>query len=410
MERILLRGRRATMKITGISARPGCLVLLGLLALGHASPARAISDGDARRARQARELFWSTPLGHALDPNDPSPGKVGGKLVPSGFASLGLVLGPVDGTGRLRDGDRDGPFAEIRQVALLLDGRPGLRTRFHLQLDALSEREGPGGPRLSEAWIFRRRIWGKLSARIGAFPPPFSLEHNGPGRSTDMTITPSALNGYFEGIRLTGVEWRKTPEPVPNHLSWQAAWGQARNDASPTRRPFSLDDRTAAVDRTPGESRRAGYFYLGKKHSDSCRSGRWGWHAGFFDLDDDGGGEASTRLALLSIDYFLPRIGFIFQACDGSVQDGGGPPEDLRCFYLLAHGRLKKRLSATFRVDGWNRSLESGAGIDRGHAWTLALNRSLARKALLQLEWLRCEGLGGLDDGERMQLRYRLSF
>lgn len=69
---------------------------------------------------------------------------------------------------------------------------------------------------LDEAYLQLRAPpgeWGRLSARVGYFYPPVSMEHDGTGWTTPDMLSASALNTWIgEEVKVAGVEasWRKT--------------------------------------------------------------------------------------------------------------------------------------------------------------------------------------------------------
>ncbi|MBI4861071.1 MAG: S-layer homology domain-containing protein [Candidatus Riflebacteria bacterium] len=121
-------------------------------------------------------------------------------------------------------------FFTIPQVSLSVDRCLDEGVGLHLQLDfdgdsVAHQNNGAGlplpsalagiGTQVNEAFIDMEHVLPAIGMRVGGFAVPFSCEHNGPQRTLDYTITPSAASWRVESLRPIGIEFRVEPEFCP---------------------------------------------------------------------------------------------------------------------------------------------------------------------------------------------------
>jgi len=97
----------------------------------------------------------------------------------------------------------------------------GIHAQIDIDVDAADNLNGiagalpvdlPGGSgaiQINETYIDAFDLFDHVAARVGAFALPMTREHNGSHRSLDYTITPSAVSSRLESYRPIGLELRK---------------------------------------------------------------------------------------------------------------------------------------------------------------------------------------------------------
>jgi hypothetical protein len=159
------------------------------------------------------------------------------------------------GYGKLQGGGERGQ-AGIDLAAVVW--RPTLGWDWSAYVDLVHQDEGDQPVDLDEAYLSYRptpRSQTRLSARVGLFYPPVSLEHDGPAWSVSRTLTPSAANSWIaEEVKVGGVEGTVSAMLGDHRLSATAALF-GFNDTSGTLlsfRGWALHDvRTTVLGKLP---------------------------------------------------------------------------------------------------------------------------------------------------------------
>jgi hypothetical protein len=137
----------------------------------------------------------------------------------------------------------------------------GIRAHLQLNWEADIDDRGNFGeqdawPRLIEAWL--RKEWGTAAngfgLQTGVINPPFSLEHTGPARTPEFTLTPSALSSWlWEDGRILGLEgewWRAADDAGRFGVFGGLGWGPDQNGILLAQRGWILTDRLNGINTT----------------------------------------------------------------------------------------------------------------------------------------------------------------
>jgi hypothetical protein len=299
---------------------------------------------------------------------------------------------------------------------------------FHAQFDYFSEvNEGDSGSigsvGIDECYFFVDELFGDIGGKVGAFALPFSMEHNGPFRTCNYTITPSALNSYWEQVRGYGFELTKTQDVKPEDIVWK--FGVLSGTADPNvlfrARPLLnnwalwTDDHGYINNQGEYDDTFGYYVMVGKK---PVRKNGIGWHVGYYDNggDLDNADHADTYEVSgfqIGLEWSNDDLTVLFQYADGSW-DFVGDDGDLTCYMLLVNYTIDEKQSVTLRYDTFGQDYSSGGGPDYDmNAITVAYNRKVTDNSMLQFEWLApTDDTSGIPDcsDDLIQLRYKVHF
>jgi len=345
------------------------------------------------------------------------------------FASFALVMEDED-AGAVRYSGTDSNYFTLPQVSLGVDKEVNPGVYFHAQFDYASDvNTALGGTvGINQAYFFVDEMFGDMGSKVGAFAPPFSMEHNGPFRTCNLTITPSIANTYHDSTRYYGLEVQKTKDVQPDDILWKfgivsgtdfvGVPGATVGGALAGRN--LMDDTQALINQGEVDDGFGFYIWIGKKPE---RSGDFGWNLSYF----NNGGDANALAPATSFDTDFFQFGFewanddllvMLQYLDGSSDFSGfaGPPNiDFTTFYLLLNYRLDDRQSLTLRYDDIN--WDFGGGIESdGDAITFAYNRKVTDNSIFQFEYLSFDSedaytvLGADADDDTIQFRYKVHF
>ena len=341
----------------------------------------------------------------------------------SGFLSVGFVdtdrqtcTGcPAGTTGRTRyTAPGHANFFTIPQSSLGLDTKVGKGLSLHVQYDYSTDGGNVvgGGVGLNEAYLVADEIIGSFGGKVGGFALPFqNWEINGPFRSSQFTITPSAKNTYLEAQRVVGMEIeRKKPSESGDDLdvrvgvfsgsdgaSWLLPFGR-QNDAV----GLGALTGTATLDDNFG-------FYVDIEGGQK-RNPQAGYRIGFFDASGDSvKGAPSVDGWQVGFWFQGANVHFLFEYLDVD-QELGATRNTMDSAYALMNWNLTNRDSVTARIEKFTNVI---AGTTRsGSSTTFAFNRKLGNNSLLQLEYLSPDDKGPPSDvdDELIQLRYKVWF
>lgn len=355
-------------------------------------------------------------------------------------ASTPLRAWPEGGFGKLRYDGRETPWSAER---LLLDYRAHLADTLvaHAVLDYVDD----ASPRLgvTESYIEWRPIPSSRNIqrwRFGAFYPPMSLENSGPGWSTPLSTSSSAINSWLgDEIRAFGAEWsvhrRLFAAGSPHRLGAAAAVFYGNDPAGTLLfwRGWSVHDRQtrlndtlplppspvfgpsgSVVDLQPQALRpftetdhRPGFYaaidwryahkvsvqlsaYDNRALPESFADGQWGWR---------------TRFAQLAAQIALPgEFGLITQWLSGrtdwiiaTTPAGLMTPasrlvnDRFDAAFVVLTRRLSDAQRISLRYDDFSyaRPAESPElRADEGDAWTLSYRADRGRRLSIAAEWL----------------------
>jgi hypothetical protein len=344
------------------------------------------------------------------------------------FASFALVStddqAALGSTGvRTRYGNADSLFFTLPQVSLGVDKEVNPGVFFHAQFDYASEINGAAGAvTINEAYFFVDELFGDIGSKMGTFALPISMEHNGPFRTCNLTITPSAINSALEQIRPYGLELQKTKDVQPDDITWRfgIVSGTDLNIAPAFNAAFFNDFPADAVTSANEFDDGIGfYIMIGKKPQ---RTGQFGWNLTYF---SNGGDNTAAAPAVASPEVDLFNLGFewsnddilvLIQYLSGSVENGLAFNNDVDSFYLLFNYKVDEKQSVTLRYDDWSieSALVGGGVVDEGNAITFAYNRKVTDNSILQFEYLMVDvdatAPANDEDDDLIQFRYKVHF
>ena len=345
-------------------------------------------------------------------------GPVGGEIGFTAFANFALVFNDEDNGGNrygVTGNGTDSTFFDVPRVSLGVDKEVNPGVYFHMQADFNSELNGAGnGVAVDEAYFFVDEIFGDVGGKVGGFASPFSMEHNGPFRTLNMSITPSIANTYHEGFRFTGLELQRTKDVMPEDMIWKfgvVSGSDAVAAPAPLNASPAMHDRPANINSLEDDDGFGFYIWVGKKPE---RSGDWGWNLSYMDNGGDNGA-AAPYTASSETDFF--QFGFewanddflvMLQYLDGT-QDFGGDL-DFTTYYLLLNYKIDEEQSVSLRYDDieWDAGGDANAG-----GITFAYNRQVTDNSMLQFEYLSpdSDDLADPDvDDDLIQFRYKVHF
>ena len=325
-----------------------------------------------------------------------------GDLGFTAFASFALINSDTDASAT-RFGGRDTMQFEMPQVSLGVDKEVDEGVFFHAQFDWTSETNSAAvaTSTINEAYFLVDEMFGKIGAKIGAFALPFSMEHNGPFRSCNLTITPSVVNSNWEQFRPYGLEIQPVKDVKPEDIQWKFGIVSATDDAEEM--GFFLNDAPASIGGTEADDGFGFYIQIGKS---APVEGGLGWNISYFDNGGDiSEGSNEVDAVQLGISYSMENLLFMLQYADGSSDNGADT--DFTTFYFLVNYKVDEKNNITLRYDDWEN--DSGVTVD-ATAITFAWNYKVSENSMMQLEYLTPDEDGADPDDDLFQIRYKVHF
>ena len=339
------------------------------------------------------------------------------------FASFALIDTDEQSNGAYIDGDvlaSDSLYFDMPQVSLGVDKEVNPGVFFHAQFDfnAYVNQYFIGGSAVSvnEAYFFVDEIFGDIGGKVGAFALPFSMEHNGPFRTCNYTITPSVVNSFFEGVRGYGMEFQKTKDVQAGDIAWKFGVMSGTDFgglASPTAGNV-FNTVPVALGQGEGDDGFGFYIMIDKKPTENSA---FGWNLSYFDnggdntASTDGIHNDSPEVDLFNLGLTWSNDDFLVlaQYADGSIDT-----EDFTAFYFLVNFKIDEKQSVSLRYDDATLDDIAGAEIYAIDAITFAYNRKVTENSMFQLEYLTPNlSAGGTDQDIKddvFQIRYKVHF
>lgn len=338
-----------------------------------------------------------------------------GDLGFTAFASFGLIMedentlaAPTD---LVRYSGSDSMEFNMPQVSIGIDKEVDEGVFFHAQFDWDSE-TGTGvgnGSNINEAYFLVDELFGKVGAKMGAFALPFSMEHNGPFRSCNLTITPSAINTAWESIRPYGLEIQPVADVKPEDIQWK--FGIVSATDTHFRNVDMFTDAPVAINGTEADDGFGFYIQIGKA---APADGGLAWNLTYFDNGGDlnAGAPATSSDEMdafqLGVSYTMENLLFMVQYADGSVDETTAASYDLTALYFLVNYKVDEKNNITLRYD--DVEMDFGATTDEVDAITFAWNYKVSENSMMQLEYLTPD-VDGADVAEDLfQIRYKVHF
>ena len=299
----------------------------------------------------------------------------------------------------------------MQQVSLAVDKEISEGVHFYGQLDFASDLNNGPGVGVNQAYFFVEELFGQVGGKLGAFASPFSLEHNGPFRTLNLTITPSIVNSYHDSFRFTGLELQQAKDRTPEDIGWR--FGVVSGTDGVGAPAFLLSDYPVNVNRQESDDGLGFYVWVGRRPQ---KSGDWGWSFCYFDNGGDKnpmaphttspGGE--TDFFQISFEWSKDDFLVMAQYLDGTSDTGASL--DFMAYYLLVSYRIDDNQSVTLRFDEiqW----DNGADIV-SNGFTFAFNRQVTSNSIFQFEYCTPDSgdLAANDvDDDLIQLRYKVYF
>ena len=284
------------------------------------------------------------------------------------------------------------------------------------------------GVGVNEAYFIVDELIGPVGGKIGAFAAPFSMEHNGPFRTLNMTITPSIANTYHESFRFHGLQLQCNKEKAPGDIEWKFGIVSGSDNvgaigvAGDTNNNNVLDgfeqwaplmhDLPARVNTPENDDGLGYYLWIGKS---PAKSNDWGWNFSYF---DNGGDKSAIAPHTATSETYFYQVGLEWLKDDFVVmvqylsgqEDNGLFDIDFDTFFLLFNYKMTEKSSVTLRYDQvtWDTFNDVTAkGI------TFAFNRQISDNSMIQFEYLTPDSddiATNEPDDDLLQLRYRVHF
>jgi hypothetical protein len=362
-----------------------------------------------------KELQAGKPMKHVAAPT--------GEIGFTAFASFALVS-TDDYTGggartRYTAVSPDQMFFTMPQVSMGVDKEVNPGVFFHAQFDYASDVNTPigGNVNINEAYFFLDEMFGDIGGKMGAFAVPGSMEHNGPFRTCNLTITPSAINTAFEQIRPYGLELQKTKDVQPDDIMWKfgIVSGTDLSTGGAVGRIGLFNDSPAAsynaIERDDGIGF---YIMIGKKPQ---RTGQFGWNLSYFTNGGDDsattGASAEVSLFNLGFEWSNDDILILAQYLSGD-DEYGATQNEFDSFYFLVNYKVDEKQSVTLRYDDFTANNTAGVAYDDGNAITFAYNRKVTDNSIMQFEYLMVDedavAPASDEDDDLWQFRYKVHF
>jgi hypothetical protein len=326
-----------------------------------------------------------------------------GDLGFTAFASFALVQTDEDSHDLVRYQDTDTMQFEMPQVSLGVDKEVDAGVFFHAQFDFDSQTNGGtfGGSQINEAYFLVDELFGDIGAKMGAFALPFSMEHNGPFRSCNLTITPSAINTIWESMRPYGLEIQPVKDVKPEDIQWK--FGIVSGTDQPFDNITSLfNDAPVGINSIEVDDGFGFYIQLGKA---APAEGGLAWNLTYFDNGGDEGASLSPESDAMQIgvSYSMENFLFMVQYADGTVEAN----EDFTMFYFLVNYKIDEKNNVTLRYDDIDLLESEGFEAD---AITFAWNYKVSENSMMQLEYLTPSIDNADNNDDLFQIRYKVHF
>ena len=354
----------------------------------------------------------------------------GGDIGFTAFAAFSLISTDDQnavggGAVRTRYNNADSLFFDMTQVSIGVDKEVNPGVYFHAQFDFASNVQtgafaaAANGVGVNEAYFFVDEMFGDIGGKAGAFALPFSMEHNGPFRSCNLTITPSAINTLIEQARPYGLELQKTKDVQPDDLIWKFGIVSGTDFGGIGAVRGVWNDAPAVITNSNEDDDGFGFYInVGKKPQD----GGFGWNLSFMSNGGDNAA-AAPQTASAEMDFFNLGLEWsnddilvLMQYISGTRDNGAADDSDFDSFYLLFNYKVDEKQSLSLRYDDFEveSNLVGGGTLDGGNAITFAYNRQVTDNSMFQFEYLSVdidEPAGAIDqDDDLIQLRYKVHF
>ncbi len=369
----------------------------------------------------------------------------------TGFVSVGLIstddgtsgVAPAGGFAangaqrtRYTATSQDQTFFSLPQASIALDTEVGDGVGLHVQYDYGTDAlNGGASVGLNEAYLFVDEIFGNIGGKIGGFALPFqSWEINGPMRTLNETITPSAKNTFLERFRPIGFELGKVQDVDPADVKWHLGVFTGSDSAVGGAPALgNLNDNNQqrlSASNTFDDS--FGYYLDVESGDDPDRN--WGWRVGLFDMGGDNtavpaGGAGAPAAGLANsqevdgwqVGFWWKnddfKVQFEYMGADSESAPGVGGTTDLTAFYVALNWKMNEDSSITIRYDDWENEVNTPvASGSEGDAITFAWNKKLSDTSMFQFEWISPDeqNIGGGNaadvDDDLVQFRYKVWF
>jgi hypothetical protein len=315
-------------------------------------------------------------------------------------------------------------FFTLPQVSIGVDKQVNEGVYFHAQFDYASEiNDEAGYVGINEAYFFVDELFGDIGGKIGAFALPLSMEHNGPFRSCNYTITPSALNTINEMWRCYGLELQKTKDVNPEDIFFKVgicsglSSGDWIDDDVPT---HLLSDCPMWINNQGETDDTFGYYFMvGKKPQ---RKGQLGWNFAWFDNGGDtenSDHDTSDEISYwqVGLEWANDDLTVLLQYADGTVTDDFNPDDDIdtTAYFLLVNFKIDEKQSVSLRYDTIEFTPDGADDSFDVTTITLAYNRKVTDNSMFQFEYLSPDAddnTSGYEDmsDNLIQLRYKVHF
>lgn len=326
----------------------------------------------------------------------------------------------------------DQTFFTLPQASMAIDAFLGDGWGFHMQMDYATDVINAigGGVGLNEAYLTKEGFGkGGVDLKLGGFALPFqSWEMTGPFRTPKNTITPSAINTFFEGLRPVGFE---LTGPIPAEVDLEWRLGIYTGMDTPVGAGFTLGGMSdaAGLGALAGSATFDDTYGLYVELEGKFGDGDGGYRFGTFDNGGDHGvGLAPTPSSQLNglvggAWYDWGVVGATFQMVGLESDPGIGPfaVNEMSSWYLSLDFEVTERKTLIARYDDWENDVQVLPGAiagTKGDAFTLAMRRELSATSDLKVEALFTNesGRGGAAAGPRdvkddvFQIRYSVWF
>ena len=344
------------------------------------------------------------------------PSTVCGKDVKTSFvADFRLVRDTPFGGSRYAYGEEDRLFFDLANTGIAFDMNIDNLSSIHFAFNVDSSiQKGDSTSSIDEAWYYKNELIGKLGARFGIFPLPFSREHKGPFNSTVRSISPSVINSFFNSFRVTGLELKKGYKVPGKHFDWRFGIATGMDTVSFAHREMRYSDwRHSEV--SPSTDGSSGIFgYIGKNHSNSCKRGKLSWHGGFllnYGNDEAEAPSGDTKLLLMDFSYEEGKFGFLFQGLAGHTNYDTHSRESVEINFSKAWWTFHKKLEICARYDNWFTDNRYSDKTDEGHGYTGTVSYKRNSRETIQLEYLLARvSTGTIETAPLWQARYLVFF
>jgi hypothetical protein len=367
----------------------------------------------------------------------------------TGFVSVGLIstddatipVGANPPRSRYTAAAPDQMFFTLPQASIALDKEVGEGIGLHVQYDygtnliggALDGNGLGTAVGLNEAYLLVDEIFGDIGAKIGGFALPFqSWEVNGPFRTCNMTVTPSAQGTFFEGVRVVGIEVSKMKDVDPADFQWRL--GIFNGADTPAAGPGGVGPFFGVTSDAVGLAALQGSatfddsfgFYIDLE-SGNDPDKNWGWRAGAFDLGGDNGNvapgpAASNEVNGWTVGFWWKRNSFKVLAQYLDMENESSPVAgseiDADDLWVLLNYQVNDNNSVSLRYDGWSDENTAGTMFTQGSTITFGFNRKTSDTSMLQFEWQSIDeetdifpvGTASDTDDDLVQFRYKVWF